>query len=270
MFSFIWDDLLVNPLLNLLVFLHNVIPGHDLGVAIIIITIVIRFLVVPLSIKASRSQRKMKQLMPELSLLKEQHKEDQQALARAQMEFYKRNGVSPFASCLPVLIQFPILIALYNVLREGLAQINPDQIYSFIYAPEKLNATFLGIVDLSVPEKYVLPILAGGLQYILGIMTTPIDNSKNAGPEAAMAKNMVFMLPLMTAFFALSLPSGISLYWVAGTLFSVLQQVYVNHEKGKEVTVKIKKQGGEDIIEISEGDVVVADSIPDEEEKPSN
>jgi len=268
MLSFIWNDILVKPLLNLLIFLHNVIPGHDLGIAIIVITIIIRFAVMPLSIKSSRSQRKMKKLMPELNALKEQHKDDQQALARAQMEFYKRNGVSPFASCLPVLIQFPILIALYKVLREGLTTINPEQVYSFISSPEKLNTMFLGFLDLSRPEKFVLPVLAGGLQYILSVMTMPIDkNSKDNSPEAAMNKSMIYMFPLMTVFFAVSVPAGLTLYWVAGTLFSIVQQIYVNREKTKEITVRIKKQGDHDVVEIAEGDKVVADSEEDEIKK---
>lgn len=250
--GFIWDEFFIKPLLNLLLFLYNNVPGHDLGIAIIIITIIIRVVVLPLSLKSARAQRKMKMLAPELNALKEQHKDDQQAFAKAQMEFYKHNGVSPITSCLPVLIQLPILIALYRIFQEVLTTINPSQVYSFISLPEKINPTFLGFLDLSKPEKFVLPVLAAILQYFLAIMTTPIDKSKNPSMEQKMNRQMVFLMPLMTLFFAISLPSGLALYWVAGTLFSIVQQVIVNREKNKEVVVRVKRRGGEEEIVVEE------------------
>ncbi|MDD5731427.1 MAG: YidC/Oxa1 family membrane protein insertase [Patescibacteria group bacterium] len=249
---YIWNEFLIKPLLNLLLFLYNNVPGHDLGIAIIIITIIIRVVVLPLSLKSSRAQRKMKKLAPELAILKERHKSDQQAFAKAQMEFYKHNGVSPISSCLPVLIQLPILLALYQIFREVLTKINPAQVYSFIHLPEKISPTFLGFLDLSKPEKFVLPVLAAGLQYVLAIMTTPIDKSKNPSTEQKMNRQMIFLMPLMTLFFAVSLPSGLTLYWVVGTLFSIGQQVIVDREKNKEVVVRVKKAGGEEIIVVEE------------------
>lgn len=237
-------------------------PGHDLGLVIIVITIVIRLAVLPFSLKASRAQRKMKTLAPELAKLKDLYKNDQQALAKAQMDFYKQHGVSPFASCLPVLIQLPILFALYAVLREGLSTVNPAQVYSFIHLPEKISPMFFGFLDLSRPEKYVLPIVAGVSQYILGVMTTPAPG-KNAGPEAAMTKQMMYMFPIMTMFLSFSVPAGLVFYWIATTLFSILTQVYVNHEKSKEVTVRIKHAGADHhlvIQEVVEGEVIEGDS----------
>lgn len=250
--GFIWNDFFIKPLLNLLLFLYNNVPGHDLGIAIIIITIIIRVIVMPLSLKSARAQRKMKMLAPELAVLKEQHKSDQQAFAKAQMEFYKHNGVSPLSSCLPVLIQLPILLALYQIFREVLTKINPAQVYSFIHLPEKIVPTFLGFLDLSKPEKFVLPVLAALLQYALAIMTTPLDKSKNPTTEQKMNRQMVFLMPLMTLFFAVSLPSGLTLYWVAGTLFSIVQQVIVNREKNKEVVVRVKMRGNEEEIIVEE------------------
>jgi len=250
--AFVWNEFFIKPLLNLLLFLYNNVPGHDLGVAIIIITIIIRVIVLPLSLKSARSQRKMKRLAPELAALKEKHKDDQQAFAKAQMEFYRHNGVSPISSCLPVLIQLPILLALYRIFREVLTKIDPSQIYSFIHLPEKISPYFLGFLDLSKPEKFVLPILAAGLQYVLAVMTTPIDKSKNPSTEQKMNRQMVFLMPLMTLFFAISLPSGLILYWIVGTLFSIIQQIIVNREKSKEVIVRVKKRGEEEEIVVEE------------------
>lgn len=235
-----------------MLFLYNAIPGHDLGIAIIIITIIIRLIVLPLSIKSSRAQRKMKRLAPELAALKEKHKDDQQAFAKAQMEFYKRNGVSPIGSCLPVLIQLPVLFALYEVLRDGLTKIDPALVYGFIHLPDKINPMFLEFLDLSKPEKFVIPVLAGILQYILAVMTTPIDKSPNPSTEQKLNRNMVYLMPLMTVFLAFSLPSGLTLYWVATTLFSIGQQVLVNREKNKEVVVRVKMHGAEEEIVVEE------------------
>jgi len=224
-----------------LVFFYNIIPGNDLGVAIILLTIIVRLLMLPSSIKSSRSQRRMQKLMPELNKIKEQHKGDQQAVAKAQMDFYKQHKISPFSSCLPLLVQLPIIFALFGVFRAGLGEVDPSNIYAFIGLPEKLNTTFLGLVDLSQPNKFVLPILAGVSQYILS--KTTISSSSSSGPEQAITKQMTFILPVMTVFFAMSFPAGLALYWVVSTLFGIGQQVYVNREKEKEVTVKIKKAG---------------------------
>ncbi len=242
--SFIWNELLYEPLLKLLVFFYNVIPGNDLGIAIILLTILVRLLMLPSSIKASRSQRKMQVLMPELNKMKEQHKGDQQAVAKAQMDFYKQHKISPFSSCLPLLVQLPIIFALFGVFRAGLGEIDPSKIYSFIKLPEILDTTFLGLIDLASPDKFVLPILAGASQFILSRITT--STSSSPGPEQAITRQMTLILPVMTVFFAMSFPAGLALYWVVSTLFGIGQQVYVNREKEKEVIIRVKnEEGGE-------------------------
>ncbi len=256
---FIWNEILYRPLLNLLLFFYNAVPGHDIGIAIILLTIIVRLIILPSSIKASRSQRKLKVLTPELDKLKEQYKGDQQGLAKAQMDFYKQRGVSPFSSCLPVLIQLPILFALYAVLREGLGHIDPAKVYSFIYLPPNLDTTFLGIIDLAKPEKFVLPVLAGITQYILGKMTMPVSKSTSGGMEQTINKQMMFALPIMTLFFAMSFPAGLALYWVATTVFGIGQQLWVNKEKMKEVKLKIKKK--------DEGEIVITEAGLGREEK---
>ncbi|MFA7308973.1 MAG: YidC/Oxa1 family membrane protein insertase [Patescibacteria group bacterium] len=247
MFS-IWQDLLYNPLLNFLLFLYNTIPGHDLGIAIVIMTVIIRLLILPLGLKAARSQRKMKKIMPELNKLKDQYKGDPQELAKAQVAFYKQYQVNPWSSCLPILIQLPVFIALYRTLGEGLKAINPAHVYSFIHAPAQLNTQFFGLLDLAKPELIVIPVLAGLTQYGLTIMTVnaqaqPQVAGSKPTMEQMMNKQMSLIVPVMTYFIARSFPAGLGFYLVTTTLFSIAQQFYVNHEKAREVTVRIKHKG---------------------------
>lgn len=261
----LWNELLIRPMLNLLVFLQNIIPGHNIGIAIILVTFIIRFIILPLSLKSARAQRKIQQLTPQLNELKEKHKDNQQELAKAQMDFYKQNGINPAASCLPLIIQLPILFALYQVLIDGIHKVDQAQLYAFVKMPESINFTFIGGIDLSKPEKYFLPVLAGLLQYILTFMTTPkVDKTKKAGPEQMITRQMLYFMPLITVFIAIGVPAGIALYWVATTLFSIVQQLIVNHEKRREIKIKIKKasDGHEEISIVEEGNGT--------EEKPQN
>ncbi|MBI2448279.1 membrane protein insertase YidC [Candidatus Microgenomates bacterium] len=255
MLNLLWNDFLYRPLLNAMVFLYNALPGHDLGLVIIVLTVLVRIIILPLGLKASRSQRKTKSLAPEIAKLKEQYKGNQQEFAKAQMELYKRYGVSPFSSCLPLLIQVPLIWALYLVLREGLTAINPEHLYSFVYYPGQMDTDFLGLVNLSVPDKIFLPVLAGISQYILTLMTSQIPQS-GTPQEKMIAKQMTFMMPLITLFIAIGFPAGLSLYWVATTLFSIGQQLWVNKEKSVEMKIKIKKAGDHKEIVIQETEVI--------------
>src|SRR3989344_8315591 len=115
-----FNTILTQPLLNVLIWLYNILPGNDIGLAIIVLTLLIRALLYPSFQKSLRAQRELQQLQPKLDELKQKHKDDQAAQAKAMMEFYKENKISPFSSCLPLLIQLPILIALFLALRTGL------------------------------------------------------------------------------------------------------------------------------------------------------
>jgi YidC/Oxa1 family membrane protein insertase len=233
--------ILYNPLYNLLIFLAWLVPGHSIGWAIIILTIIIRLLLWSNSIKAARAQVKMQAIQPEINRLRKEVK-DQQEQGRALMELYKKEGVSPFGSCLPLLIQMPIIIVLYQVFRAGINQSNFSLLYSFVPHPEQINSLFLGF-DLVKPDLWILPILAGITQFILSYLMQPKIATKTKAsdikdgdfdPMQMANKQMVYFFPLITVFFARSMPSALSIYWIVTTLFGIVQQLYVNKHIRKE------------------------------------
>jgi YidC/Oxa1 family membrane protein insertase len=161
----IFDTIIFEPLLNLLVVVLNALPGHSFGLAIIIVTILTRVLLYPLSHKGAVSQKKMMALQPELQKIKEKHKKDRQAQAKAQMELYRSHNVSMFGGINMLLLQFPILIGLYRVFLMEFTPENFEHLYSFVAKPEVVNTVFLGVVDLTIPS-ISLGILAGLAQFL--------------------------------------------------------------------------------------------------------
>ncbi|MEK9182907.1 MAG: YidC/Oxa1 family membrane protein insertase [Patescibacteria group bacterium] len=229
MFSQIFYAVLYQPLLNILVFFYNITPGHDFGVAIIILTIIIRLVLWPLSKKAIAGQKAMSSLQPKIKELQIKFKNNKQELAKATMELYKNEKVNPLASCLPMLIQLPILIALYWVLMAVLKSEKFDLLYPFIQNPGTIKTMAFGFLNLA-DKSWVLAVLAGAAQYWqtkMLPMTPPVvkgEGSKDEGISAMMNKQMLYMMPLMTVFIGGTLPGGLTFYWLITTLLTGLQQ----------------------------------------------
>jgi YidC/Oxa1 family membrane protein insertase len=206
-------------------------PGHDIGLAIIAITIVIKLILYPFSLKSIKSQKALQDLQPKLSELKKKYKDNPQEMTKATMALYKEQKVSPFSSCLPILIQFPFLIAVYQVFRKGLSNGQSlDIVYSFIHNPGTLNATAFGFLDLSKPNVY-LAILAGLAQFWVSKMLITkkqpqVKSAKDEDMTAIMNKQMVYFMPAITVFIGLSLPGGLALYWLITTVLTGVQQLY--------------------------------------------
>ncbi len=225
-------EFLTRPLYNVLIWLAWLLPGHSIGWAIIILTIIIRLLLLPASLKASKAQVKMQLLAPKMAEIKVRIK-DQAEQGRALMELYKKEGVSPLGSCLPMLIQIPIIMVLYAVFRYGLKALNLTLIYNFIPHFGNPNTFFYGL-DISKPEHWVLPILAGVSQFFLSWLT--LSRQPKAKPTAGQAgdpmqmmnKQMVYLFPVMTIFIGRSLPAALVMYWIITTIFGIAQQLYVN------------------------------------------
>jgi len=242
MFSQLFHVVLYQPILNIFVFLYNIIPGHDIGIVILLITLLVRAAVYPLMSSSIKSQKAVQDLQPKLKEIKEQHKNDQQKQAMLTMQLYKENKVNPFASCLPLLVQLPILIALYMVMRAGLTADNLGaDIYSFIFNPGKLNNISFGFFDLS-KASLVLAVLAGIAQYFQAKAMMVKQPPKNAGEGAKdeqmmamMNKQMLYFMPVMTVFIGATLPAGLTLYWFFSTLLTWGQQVliYKQHNEKK-------------------------------------
>lgn len=251
--------ILYQPLFNALIFLAWLIPGHSIGWAIIALTIIVRLILLPSSLKTLEHQNRLRALQPKLDELKEKHGHDRTAHSKAMMELYAAEKVSPLGGCLPMLIQLPILFVLYRVFIEGLSTDQYNLLYSFTPRPETINTHWFGL-DLSKPELWVLPILAGLLQYVQARQMMPLSAATLKGskaPEAdmsqAISRQMMYLMPVMTVFITRSLPAALGLYWVATTLFMIGQQFYAsrlplpdvkNGIKAKDgVTVKIRTKG---------------------------
>ncbi len=247
-FGMVWTAGFYQPIYNILIFIVSVIPFHDLGFAILILTIIIRTILLVPSQKALKSQRKMNELQPKLAKIKEKYKDNQEEIAKETMALWKEHKVNPMGSCLPLLIQFPILIALFYVIQDGL---NPDKAY-LLYEPLKtfsinsINVNFLGILDLTKFNTFLLPLFVGILQFLqmkLALVSKKEDKQQEKKKEATemetAGKAMMYFMPVMIAMFTASVPAGVGLYWSISTTYGIIQQIVVNRQVEAE-KVKIR------------------------------
>jgi len=223
----IFNTILYRPLFNALVFLYQYLPGHDFGVAIIILTVIIRFLLYPLMVKSIRSQKIMSELQPKIKEIQEKYKADKEKQTKEMMALYQKEKITPFGGCLPLLIQLPLLIALYRVFWKGLDPQAMALLYSFVPNPGTINPAFLGVINLS-QSNIILAVLAGILQFFQSKMLMPQKKrNQTAQLSDMMQKQMLYFFPIITVLFLWKLPSAIGLYWIVTSLFSILQQYLV-------------------------------------------
>jgi len=233
---------LYQPLFNILIFLVWLIPGHNVAWAIIILTIIIRLILLPSSLNATRQQKRMRDLQPEIQELQKRYKDDKQKQSQELMKFYRENKVNPLGACLPLLIQLPILIVLYYVFLNGLNTSRFDLLYSFTPHPETIKTFFLGI-DLAKPDRYILPVIAGILQFIQGWQITPKTHSqKGQEMQTMISKQMLYIMPIFTIFIAGRLPAALPLYWIVTTAFAVVQQWWVFSREKTTQPVKVSNE----------------------------
>src|SRR3990167_600999 len=161
----LYTEILYRPLFNAVVFLYDILPGHDFGLAIIALTTIIRILFFPLSIKTVRSQKAISLLNPKLQEIKQKFKNDKSAQSVETMKLYKDHNINPLAGCLPLLIQLPILIALYQAFIAGLKPENLGLLYGFVSNPGAINKISFGFIDIT-SKIPILAIFAGGAQFV--------------------------------------------------------------------------------------------------------
>jgi len=244
----IFQVLLIQPLTNGLILFYNLLGGN-LGLAIIGFSLVLRFILNPLTKPYMESMKKMKELQPQLSKLQKKYANDKQALVKAQADFYKEKGVNPGSGCLPYLLQIAILIALFNVFTKVLTG-DMNVLNGLLYPALKfqenvaLNTGFLGW-NLSVPDTITIPgipfklpgiiiILAAVVQFLSSKMMSPLNKidqkvaqktkSQADDIQASMQSSMTYMFPIMTLIFGLSFPAGLALYWLLFSIFQIFQQ----------------------------------------------
>lgn len=230
----IFNILFYKPLFNLLIVIYNAIPGNDFGIAIIILTLLIRFILYPLTKKGIESQKAMAEIQPKIKELQQQYKDNRAKQAEELMKLYREYKVNPFSSFLNLLIQIPILIALYQVFLNGLNPERLNGLYSFVQNPGAIDPMFVGLIDLSQANP-IMAVLAGVLQFVQSKMMLPKSKNKDKKQESDFAKimhhQMTYFLPFLTVIIAWRFPAGLPLYWIINTLFSIAQQYYMERDK---------------------------------------
>ncbi len=231
----IFNAILYRPIFNVLVLFYNYLPGKDFGISIILLTLIIRLILYPTSAKAIKSQKTLNQIQPKIKEIQEKYKDNKEKQAEEIMNLYKKEKFNPFGGCLPILIQLPILIALFQVLKAGFSPEQLAVVYNFIPTPEKINPLFLGIVNLT-EVSIVIALFAGVLQFFQTKMMSMNKKEKKKGNKkgdfaSMMQKQMLYFFPFITFFILLRLPSAIGLYWIVNSLFSIGQQYLIFKNK---------------------------------------
>jgi len=215
----IFNKILFEPFLNLLIFFYHVLPFQDLGVSIIILTLIIRLILFPLSKIALKSQKALQALQPKLEEIKKKYPKDMQKQSAAMMNLYRENKVNPFSSCLLLLVQLPVLIAFFKVLSVGVSS-------------SGLNPIAFGFLNLAKPNIF-LALITAYFQYlqmkVLSVkrpekVFVEKNGAKDENLASRMNKQMTVMMPFLTLFIGLTLPSGVMLYWLISVLFSIFEQ----------------------------------------------
>lgn len=221
-----------NPLYNLLVVLFSVLPWADAGVIVVILTVLVRFIIYPLSKKAVLTQVKMGEIAPELQKIKEKYKGNQEEQARKTLALYKEKKVNPFSGILVIIIQIPIILALYQIfLHNGFPQVDSSLLYSFVNIPNNINTTFLGILDIT-QKSASLALLAAVTTFLqlkisMSKAIVPKGNSFGDNLTRSMQVQMKYFFPVLVFFISYSISGVIALYWLTTNLFSIGQEVIV-------------------------------------------
>jgi YidC/Oxa1 family membrane protein insertase len=229
---YLYQQILYRPILNLLVFFYQTIAFHDLGIAIILVTLFIRIILYPFFHTGAKQQMLMQRIQPKIKEIQTKHKDDRDQQAKALMELYKEHGVNPFSGILLLIIQIPILLTFYWVIRSGVGSAQLTGLYSFIVAPHSINTIFLGFIDLAKPN-FILIIAAALAQYFqakLAIYRAPGSSAGTLSQAEKIARQMVFVGPVITILVFYNFPAALGLYWLMTSLFSAVQQYFVNKQ----------------------------------------
>lgn len=241
--SILWNLLLVNPILNLLVLLYSV--TNNLALSIVLLTVGIRGLLIPVMAPSIKNMQKQRDLQPEFDKLKEKYKYDKQKLAQEQMSLLKSHGLNPASGCLTQVVMIIVLIALYNVISKVTINVDINSLNNLIYfSGLKFNETFtinssFWYMDLGAHDPYyILPVLGGIFQFFASKMMMPYvekgEESAKKTPDKSddiaynMQEQMLYLMPIMTVIIGAKLPSGVALYILTTTVFSIVQQYFLS------------------------------------------
>ena len=237
MIGSLFNTLIFQPFYNGLILLINLLPFFDAGVIVIIFTIIIKVILLPLSIKASKSALQMKSIEKDLNAIKEKHKDNKEEQTKQTIEYYKVNNINPFAGIFVLLIQLPIIIGLYRVfLTSGLPTINKTLLYSFVIAPIGVNMVFLHLTNIAQKSLW-LALIAGATTYFqisLSAGSTPNTGTGTQNDIArAMTTQMKYFFPILVIFISYSISGALALYWITSNVFSIAQEMWIKKKYHK-------------------------------------
>ncbi len=231
--SFIYHTLFFDPLYNSLVFLFKILPWADAGVVVVILTVLVRLVLFPLSRKAVLTQVRMAEITPELNAIKEKYKNSSEEQARRTLALYKEKGVNPFSGILVIIIQIPIILALYQIFIH-MPEINSALLYSFVPAPEHIRTTFLGLIDVGGKNMLLAFLAAVSTFFQMKISTqgqsAPKGNSFGDNLAKSMQTQMKYFFPVVMFFIAYHVSGAIALYFLTTNLFSIAQELFIKRK----------------------------------------
>lgn len=222
--AFLYNTIVFNPLLNILVLLYRSVAFQSLGLSIIFLTILVRLILFPLFQKSARYQIVMQRLQPKVKEVQEKYKDDKQKQTEALMALYRENKTNPFSGFLFLFLQLPILIALYQIFFRISDPKIFEHLYGFISAPGTINGNFLGLINLGLPSILMVGLAAIGQYFQVKTALPKHDKHYKLNPQEKMNQRMAFIGPLITVFIFWKMPAAVSLYWLVASIFSVVQQ----------------------------------------------
>lgn len=247
----LWNTLLMQPVLNLLLLFYFLIP--NLGVAILLLTLAVRLVTLPTTIKSLKISKKQRDIMPQLEKIKQKYKHDKKKQAEMQMALFKEHGINPASGCLTSIPTILIMIVLYRVIflfssPEGISSLLDMVYFDSLLPKTPLNTHFL-LWDLTKMDKfYILPVLAGAFQFVSSKMLMPAvakaEKAAEKTPDKSddiaynMQQQMLYMMPLLTVMIGLRLPAGTVLYLVVSSIYSIIQSYLITGWGGLEPQVK--------------------------------
>lgn len=242
-----WRKFVYKPIYNALVFISYTLPNKSVGLAIILLTVIIRTILLLPTTKAMKSQRVLQEVQPKLKEIQIKYKDNQAKIAEETIKIWKKYKINPLTSCMPLLLQAPILIGLFYAIKSGFDFNHEYLIYDFLNHVDirTLNTNFLNLLDLTKRNLIVLPVIVGGLQFIQMKLsmakTKKAEVKKDKGGELVkktemeesmqlMQTSMVYVMPLMVGFFSASFPAGVGIYWASSTIYGIVQQIFINKQ----------------------------------------
>jgi YidC/Oxa1 family membrane protein insertase len=229
-----FNTLLYYPLLNLLFIIYNAIVA-DLGIAIILLTILVRLILLPIFYKSAKDQTIIQKIAPQIREIQKKHKDDKEKQVAEMMAIYKEHQINPFSSFLLIFLQLPIMWALYRVFTRGFNSEVLSHLYSFVAAPAQIHYSFLGLLQLD-QRNLALVVAAAIFQFLQSYLLMRINKKAQTLPPKddptymaqKLSQSMLLFTPVLTAVILLSLPSAVALYWMTTSAFSVIQQIIIN------------------------------------------